>query len=39
MVDNDKKEGKELTLLENGLIVPTWENYKILKSLKIDWKK
>jgi GDPmannose 4,6-dehydratase len=29
MVDNDIKEAeKELTLLENGLIVPTWENYK-----------
>ena len=28
MVDNDIKEAeKELTLLENGLIVPTWENY------------
>tara|TARA_A100001011_G_scaffold318564_1_gene338355 strand:- start:57 stop:578 length:522 start_codon:yes stop_codon:yes gene_type:complete len=30
MVDNDIKEAeKELTLLKSGLIVPTWENYKI----------
>ncbi len=29
MVDYDIKEAeKELTLLESGLIVPTWENYK-----------